>query len=86
MTKEQKRIIKRYFYSESSKPIGLLPSILSRIHKSMHGEARLLIALMESSVVEEDLKYIYGGELKKHCKLLDLNYNSIRKAFKLMVK
>lgn len=86
MNKEQKRLVDRYFYSTYTKPEGLLPSLLKTNHASLHGEVRLLVAVMNAAILDRDREYILGGGLKEHCRLLSLNYKSVQKACLLMVK
>tara|TARA_R110002167_G_scaffold257571_1_gene464096 strand:+ start:449 stop:706 length:258 start_codon:yes stop_codon:yes gene_type:complete len=73
-----------YFYSTDGDTPGLLKLALNKADKSIHGEVRLVVSIMESGILDMDEEYIEGFGLRNHCYMLQLDYHSVHAAFTSM--
>ena len=50
-------------------------------HRQITPEERLIVAVIRSGILENDVDYINGDVFEYHCGLLGLDYEPIRRCF-----
>jgi len=81
MLASHKRMVNRYFHSTDAEAPGLTVLALKNSIKEHHGEVRLIVAIMETGLIDMDYDYILNGDLQIDCDVLELDYKSVKAAF-----
>ena len=81
MLASHKRMINRYFHSTDESAPGLVHLALKNAPRELHGEVRLVVAVMETGLTDMDYDYILDGGLYTDCDVLELDYKAVRAAF-----
>ena len=81
LTNNNKRMVWNFFYKKDT---GLLDIAIDRHSEEDKNSVALIIAVMESGMLDLDLEYINNGGLQNHCYVLGLSYKHVLYAFNKM--